>query len=134
MIAWFNPVYDDVSKKVKTIYTTLRTARKLPSRTSPEFPCLFMFPISDATNTQTLDSEGTESHSDIGVQIEVYSNKSGTGEEECESIMNVADTEMLKIGFVRYFCNFLPATSENITRQVARYRATISSNLTLYRR
>ena len=68
-------------------------------------------------------------------EVNVYSNKTSGKKSECKSIIALIDSKLGELGFTRTMLNPIP-NEENATvhRMVARYRAVISKDKTIYRR
>lgn len=131
MIPFFNYTYSQVRTALLAAYSSMPIGRKLPGK--PTFPTTVINPIDNSQYERSMDSSSNENHVNAAIQIEVFSTKAGSEETECEAIMTVADDVMRGIGFVRFFCEFIP-TVEGKTRLIARYRAIISKEGLVYRR
>ena len=100
------------------------------------FPAVTLVEDDNSTYTRSLDSSGQENHAQIMYTANVYSNKSSGKKAECKAIMAIIDDEMQGMGFVRIGSSpaEVPNADKAIYRMVARYRATISTDKTIYRR
>lgn len=129
----FNEIYTDVRNLLKEKYPSLTTARKIPNK-APNFPAWILFPLDNYTDTDTLTSTGVENHAVVTLQMEVYSNLSSGGEEQCEEIADIADRRLMLKGFVRTYASFVTASSSELTRLVCRYRSTVGRDNLIYRK
>lgn len=104
--------------------------------TPPKFPCAVLAEMDNSTYQRSLDSSGMENHAQLMYQVEVYSNLSAGKKRQCREIMALIDEEMQKLGFLRIGGGPMEAPNANQTiyRVVARYRGTISKDLTMFRR
>lgn len=100
------------------------------------FPAVTLVEEDNSTYQRSLDSSGQENHAQLMYSCNVYSNKSAGKKAECKAILAVIDTEMFGMGFVRVGSSPMEVPNANgaIYRMVARYRATISKDKTIYRR
>lgn len=100
------------------------------------FPAVTLVEDDNSTYQRSLDSSGQENHAQLMYSCNVYSNKSAGKKAECKAILAVIDTEMFGMGFLRVGCSPMEVPNANgaIYRMVARYRATISKDKTIYRR
>ena len=99
------------------------------------FPCVSIIEVDNQVNRSTRDSGNIENHAQVLYEVNVYSNKTSGKKSECKSIIALIDTKMGELGFTRTMLNPIP-NEENATiyRMVARYRAVISKDKTIYRR
>lgn len=101
----------------------------------PSFPCVSIIEMDNQVLRSTRDSSNIENHVQVLYEINVYSNKTSGKKSECKAILAIIDSEMGELGFTRTMMNPIP-NEENATiyRVVARYRAIISKDKTIYRR
>lgn len=107
-----------------------------PVAAPPKFPCVVLLEMDNSTYQRTLDSSGEENHAQLMYQVEVYSNLSTGKKRQCREIVALIDGEMQKLGFLRIGSSpaEVPNADKTIYRMVARYRATVSKDKTIYRR
>lgn len=134
MIDIENAVFNRVATKVREIYpNTLVTGEYVNS--PPSFPAVSLVEADNGTLIETIDSGSNENHANVMYEVNVYSNKTTGKKSECREILGLIDEEMLSMGFSRI--TLTPVLNEydsTIYRMVARYRAVVSSNNTIYRR
>lgn len=101
----------------------------------PSFPCVSIIELDNQVLRSTRDSSNIENHVQVLYEVNVYSNKTSGKKSECKTILAIIDSEMGELGFTRTMMNPIP-NEENATiyRVVARYRAIISKDKTIYRR
>lgn len=101
----------------------------------PSFPCVSIIEMDNQVLRSTRDSSNIENHVQVLYEVNVYSNKTSGKKSECKVILAIIDSEMGGLGFTRTMMNPIP-NEENATiyRVVARYRAIISKDKTIYRR
>nr|DAM62611.1 MAG TPA: hypothetical protein [Herelleviridae sp.] len=101
----------------------------------PSFPCVSIIEMDNQVLRRTRDSSNIENHVHVLYEVNVYSNKTSGKKSECKAILAIIDLEMGGLGFTRTMMNPIP-NEENATiyRVVARYRAIISKDRTIYRR
>lgn len=135
MIDIENEVYDTVAKALKTAFTGIFVTGELIAA-PPTFPAAALAEMDDSVYERTMDSSGTENHARKMFQAESYSNLSSGAKAQCKAIMSVTDTQMATLGFVRVGCGpvALPNADATKYRMVARYRATVSKELVMYRK
>ncbi len=99
------------------------------------FPAASLVEMDNSVRESTVDSGSNENHVNVMYEVNVYSNKTKGKKSECKKIMALIDEEMLAMGFVRVTLTPVPNEYDStIYRMVARYRATVSSDHTIYRR
>jgi hypothetical protein len=91
------------------------------------FPAATLVEIDNATYERTLDSDHTESHAQLGYQLDVYSNLVSGRKSQCKAILKVADEEMFSMGFIRVNANPVEMAQGSIYRMTARYRAVVAA-------
>nr|DAO60942.1 MAG TPA: PORTAL PROTEIN, 15 PROTEIN, HEAD PROTEIN, VIRAL INFECTION, TAILED.2A [Herelleviridae sp.] len=99
------------------------------------FPCVSIIEVDNQVNRSTRDSGNIENHVQVLYEVNVYSNKTSGKKSECKSIIALIDSKLGELGFTRTMLNPIP-NEENATiyRMIARYRAVISKDKTIYRR
>lgn len=129
----------DIFSKIATVLRTQFAGIYVTGeyvRIPPSFPAVSIIEQDNSTYTRTLDTSNEENHATLMYEINVYSNKTSGKKIECKKIMHVIDAELFKMGFLRVGNTPLevPNTEKSIYRIIARYRAVISKNKTIYRR
>ena len=120
----FSIVSAEVRKKYPKIYMTGEYVKSPPS-----FPCVSLI------ETNTRDSGCIENHAQVLYEVNVYSNKTSGKKTECKAIIALIDSKMEALGFTRTLMNPVPNEEDaTVYRMVARYRAIVSKNKTIYRR
>lgn len=135
MIDVENEVYTEVVTALRTDFSTIYTSGDI-TIVPPSFPAIFLYQMDNSTYERTLDSSGDENHADVIFQAEIFSNSTAGKKSEAKSIMAALDDEMLGMGFTRTSSSPMPMPNKESTiyRIVARYRAVISKDSTIYRR
>lgn len=126
----FGIVSSDVRLKYPKVYMTGEYV-KSPS----SFPCVSLIETDNQVYRNTRDSGCIENHAQIQYEVNVYSNRTSGKKAECKEIISLIDSKMEKLGFTRTFMNPVPNEQDaTIYRMIARYRAIVSKNKTIYRR
>lgn len=126
----FDIVSSDVRLKYPKVYMTGEYV-KSPS----SFPCVSLIETDNQVYRNTRDSGCIENHAQIQYEVNVYSNRTSGKKAECKEIISLIDSKMEKLGFTRTFMNPVPNEQDaTIYRMIARYRAIVSKNKTIYRR
>ena len=80
-------------------------------------------------------TKSIENHAQVLYEVNVYSNKTSGKKAECKAIIALIDSKMEALGFTRTLMNPVPNEEDaTVYRMVARYRAIVSKNKTIYRR
>lgn len=134
MIDIENQVFDRVAKRVREQFPNIfMTGEYVNSPAS--FPAASVVEMDNSIRDATIDSGSNENHVNVMYEVNVYSNKTTGKKSECKAIMALLDNEMTAMGFVRSTLTPVPNEYDStIYRMVARYRAAVSSNHTIYRR
>ena len=134
MIDIENAVFTRVATRVREVYPDIFMAGEyVPSPAS--FPAVSLVESDNSIHTETIDSGSTENHANVMYEVNVYSNRAAGKKSECKKIVALIDEEMLSMGFSRSALTPVPNEYDStIYRMVGRYRATISSDLKIFRR
>lgn len=134
MIDIENQVFDRVAKRVREQFPNIfMTGEYVNSPAS--FPAASVVEMDNSIREETIDSGSNENHVNVMYEANVYSNKTTGKKSECKAIMALIDNEMTAMGFARITLTPVPNEYDStIYRMVARYRAAVSSNHTIYRR
>lgn len=134
MIDIENIVFNTVAEKIRDVFPDIFMTGEYVS-SPPEFPAVSLVEADNSTRIETSDSGSNENHANVMYEVNVYSNKTAGKKSECKSIMALIDKEMLALGFTRATMTPVPNMNDStIYRMVARYRAAVSTNNTIYRR
>ena len=126
----FGIVSSDVRLKYPKVYMTGEYVKSPPS-----FPCVSLIETDNQVYRNTRDSGCIENHAQLQYEVNVYSNRTSGKKAECKEIISLIDSKMEKLGFTRTFMNPVPNEQDaTIYRMIARYRAIVSKNKTIYRR
>ena len=134
MIDIENAVFNRVVEKVREVFPDIFMAGEYV-KSPPSFPAVSLVEMDNSTRIETVDSGSNENHANVMYEVNVYSNKTAGKKSECREILALIDKEMLAMGFAR--STLTPVPNENdstIYRMVGRYRATVSSDMKIYRR
>lgn len=134
MIDIENAVFNTVADKVRDVFPDIFMAGEYVN-SPPSFPAVSLVEADNSTRIETIDSGANENHANVMYEVNVYSNKTTGKKSECKSIFALIDKEMLALGFSRVTLTPVPNMNDStIYRMVARYRAIVSANNTIYRR
>ena len=134
MINIESAVFNRVAMRVREVFSDIYITGEYV-KSPPSFPAASLVEMDNSTHVETIDSGSNENHADVMYEVNVYSNKATGKKSECREILGLIDEEMLAMGFSR--STLTPVPNENdstIYRMVARYRATVSSDHTIFRR
>lgn len=99
-----------------------------------KFPCLTVIEEDNYTYDGSLDADHKEHHAWVMFSVNVYSNLIAGGKQECFEILNLVDSEFMKLGFMRLSFSQTKNQDTRIYRMTARYRAVVSEDYRIYRR
>lgn len=135
MINIESEVFNTVATALRSEFTGIFVSGESIAAPS-SFPAVTLVEDDNSTYTRTLDSSGQENHAQVMYSCNVYSNKSAGKKAQCKAILAVIDAEMFGMGFLRVGSSPMEVPNANgaIYRMVARYKATISKDKTIYRR
>ena len=102
--------------------------------TPPRFPCLTLIQVDNYTYDGSLDDAHHEHDAWVVFEANVYSNKISGAKQECKAVMQLVDSKMQSLNFVRMFCNQTKNTDKKYFRMTARYRAVVSEETRFYRK
>ena len=127
-------VFNQVATKVREVFPNIFMVGEYVHSPS-SFPAVSLIETDNSTFVNTIDSGSNENHANVMYEVNVYSNKTAGKKTECRDILALLDEEMLAMGFSRSTLTPVPNEYDStIYRMVARYRATVSSDNTIYRR
>lgn len=134
MIDIESEVFNIVSKATRAKYPKIYMTGEYV-KSPPSFPCVSLIETDNQIYRNTRDSGTIENHAQVLYEVNVYSNKTSGKKAECKAIIAFIDTQMEAIGFTRTLMNPVPNEEDaTIYRMIARYRAIVSKNKTIYRR
>lgn len=99
----------------------------------PRFPCLTLEQVDSYTYERSLDASPVEHNAWLVFEVNVYSNLMSGAKQQCKAIMQLVDTELQKLNFVRMFCTPGKNADKKYFRMTARYRAVVSEDYRMYR-
>ena len=134
MINIESAVFNRVAMRVREVFPDIFMTGEYVS-SPPYFPAASLVEMDNSTRIETIDSGSNENHTNVMYEVNVSSNKTTGKKSECKAIMSLIDEEMLAMGFSRVSLTPVPNEYDSsIYRMVGRYRATVSSDMKIYRR
>jgi hypothetical protein len=130
-----NEVFSTVATALRTEFSGIFVSGEYVSA-PPSFPAVTLVEQDNSTYQRSLDSSGSEKHAVVMYEANAYSNLGSGKKKQTRAIMAIIDNEMQDMGFVRIGSSpaEVPNADKTIYRMVARYRATVSKDKTIYRR
>lgn len=131
MISIEAKVYSPIASALKTQYTDIYV-------TSEPTPILNKNLVVSIVQMDSYSSQGkqdnslTEKFATVMFQVDVYSNKKSGKKSQCYEVLNVVDTMLFKMNFMRLSCAPVYMEDSGYYRLVARYRAETDGQ-TMYR-
>lgn len=98
------------------------------------FPTVCVEEIENASYGLSADNATNENHASVGYEINVFTNDVSGKKQNAKSILEVIDNMLIARGFSRISKTQLSLNNGTMMRIVARYRAYVSKNNTIYRR
>lgn len=127
-------LFSKISTKVREKYNDIFLTGEYV-KSPPSFPCVSIMETDNLVYERTSSNDSIENHNQVMYEVNVYSNKHSGKKAECKEIISFIDTLMLLYGFTRTFLNPVPNEEDaTVYRMVARYRAVVSKDKTIYRR
>lgn len=121
MIDIENEVYTRVRNAILAYNSEIKVVGSELSKATT-FPTVTFVQQDSSTYTPTSDSGSVENHASFLFQIDVYDNDQSRRKTNCKKIMNIADEEMLAMGFTRKSMSPTPNLQDmSIYRLTARY-------------
>jgi hypothetical protein len=134
MIDIENEVFDRVATRVCEEVPGISMASEYV-KSPPSLPAASLVEMDNSSRESTADSGSNENHANVMYEASAYSNKIAGKKSECKKIMALIDEEMIAMGFERVTLTPVPNEYDStIYRMVGRYRASVSSNHTIFRR
>lgn len=126
----FNTISTKLRKKYSNIFITGEYVKSPPS-----FPSVSIIEAENLAYRDTRSTYSNENHAQVVYEVNVYSNKTTGKKSEAREIINVIDSSFQELGFTRTTLTPIPNEEDaTIYRIVARYRALVSRDKTIYRR
>lgn len=134
MINIESELFHAISTKVRAVYPDIyMSGEYVKSPTS--FPAVSFVEMDNTVYTSTQTSDEMENHASLMYEVNVYSNKTKGKKTECKEIMALIDKEMTFLGFSRNMLQPIPNMDDaTIYRIVARYKAVVSKDKSIFRR
>lgn len=127
-------VFNTISTEVRNVYKGIFMTGEYV-KSPPSFPCVSLIETDNQVYRNTRDSGSIENHAQVLYEVNVYSNKTSGKKAQCKEIIAFIDSKMEALGFTRTLMNPVPNEEDaTVYRMVARYRAIVSKNKTIYRR
>lgn len=99
-----------------------------------EFPTVCVEEIENSSYGLSADSFSNENHASVGYEINVFTNDVSGKKQNAKEILSVIDNMLIARGFSRISKTQLSLDNGTKMRIIARYRAYVSRNQTIYRR
>lgn len=99
-----------------------------------EFPTVCVEEIENSSYGLSADSSSNENHASVGYEINVFTNDVSGKKQKAKDILSVIDNMLIARGFSRISKTQLSLDNGTKMRIIARYRAYVSKNQTIYRR
>ena len=133
MINIENEIYTILATELESAFPSINVTGEY-TNTPPGFPCVSITESDNYTAANRLDSSPTEKYGVLMYEINVYSNKAYARKSECKAIMQVIDSKLLSLNFIRLALTPVPNLFDaSVYRMTARYRAE-SDGANIYRR
>lgn len=125
-------VLTEIAKAVRAEFENADIASEYVRKPS-QFPHISIVESDNYMFTEGLDSSDTERYSTTVYEINVYSNKTSGKKAECKKIMQIIDSIMYRLNFVRTALTPVPNLEDaTIYRIIGRYTA-VTDGTTVYR-
>lgn len=129
-----SPLFTEIAGALRSEYSGITVYGEYvpaPAR----FPSVSIVEMDNTTYRPTLTNRQAENHAEVMIEVNVYSNLSRGKKAQAKAIMDTIDGMMQGYGLVRMMCQPIQNLNDaTIYRMVARYRAVVSDDLTIYRR
>ena len=99
-----------------------------------EFPTVCVEEIENSSFGMTADNGSNENHASVGYEINIFTNDVSGKKQKAKDILSVLDDMLIAHGFSRVSKTQLSLDNGTKMRIIARYRAYVSKNQTIYRR
>lgn len=98
-----------------------------------KFPSVTFVESDNRTYQPTVTADNVEHHATLLYTANVYSDKQGTGKQECKDIMHDIEAFMSGYGFVRTMNEPMQNFERSISRRVARFTGILSDTGIIYK-
>lgn len=95
-----------------------------------KFPCVVVRETNNVPVKSMNTDDCAENFTRVTYQVDVYSDKEGTGRSECRDLLKVADDIMQSMKFYRTHMSEPLNISRSIFRQYARYTVIVGKGIT----
>lgn len=121
-----NLVYDEVSKALRSEFSTIFISGVELVDTPPQFPAVSIVQTNTEVNQKYSTFDKVDNVASETYKFDVYSNLEVLKEakQQTKDIVAVIDTIMSGLHYPRTFCQPIPNADAKITRRVARYTKT----------
>lgn len=92
------------------------------SNTPPRFPAVCIMQSDDIINTKYSTFKENENVVIESYKVEVVSNDSEYGKEECKKIIGIVNEILVNAGYLRTFNQSIKSADSTINRRIARFR------------
>lgn len=131
----------DVENEVITLVTDCLFANNISATVESvlnlnpaTFPTVCVEEIENSSYGLSADNSSNENHASVGYEINVFTNDVSGKKQKAKDILSVLDDMLIAHGFSRISKTQLSLDNGTKMRLVARYRAYVSKNQTIYRR
>ena len=134
MIDLESPLFTEIAGILRSTYSGITVyGEYVPAPAG--FPSVAIVEMDNATYLPSWANRQKEQYAEVMYEINVYSNRTQGKKDEAKAIMDTIDTYFQAHGFERITCQPIQNMNDaTIYRVVARYRAVVSDDLTIYRR
>lgn len=134
MIDLESPLFTEIAGALRSTYKGITVyGEYVPA--PAEFPSVSIVEMDNATFLPTWSNRAMEKYTEVMYEVNVYSNLSKGKKAQAKAIMGTIDGMLQEYGFERIACQPIQNMNDaTIYRMVARYRAVVSDDLTIYRR
>lgn len=134
MINLESPLFTELATALRIAYPGIFvTGEHVPIPAN--FPAVSIVEADNATDKRSRTNSQEEQFAEVMYEVNVYSNRTQGKKAEARTIISTIDTMLLEYGFERVMLQPIPNLDDaTIYRMIGRYRAVVSSNLTIFRR
>ena len=134
MIDLESPLFTEIAGELRSEYKGITVyGEYVPAPAG--FPSVSFVEMDNATFLPTWSNRSVEQFAEVMYEVNVYSNLSVGKKDQAKAIMGTIDTLMQQHGFERITVQPIQNMNDaTIYRMVARYRAVVGDDLTIYRR
>ena len=134
MIDLESPLFTEIAGVLRSTYSGITVyGEYVPA--PAKFPSVSIVEMDNATPLNTWTNRTISQYAEVMYEVNVYSNLSEGKKAQAKEIMGTIDTILQTYGFERMTVQPIQNLNDaTIYRMVARYRAVVSDDLTIYRR